>query len=190
MPATKAKNEAFSIVKTSDKDYELYQKGKLICKTDVGYDGHLFYLEGQPETLFNFDASLLPAEFQYQLVHEQAGFLDWYGVITVSVVRKKILLEYFFSTESDLLVNHDINPLKVLRGAMALAKKAGYEVDIDKNDYLLDNRFASISVYVPAKGNLYQHYQKHLQTFHGFFQTTESAVLKRITKRIPANGKR
>jgi hypothetical protein len=182
MPTPKANNEAFRIAKKGPDDYELHQNSKCIAKADVKYQGNRFYLKGQPETLFNFDASLLPAKFQYQVIHEQTGFFDWYGLVTLRVVRKKILLEYSFSIDSDLLVNHDINPLKVLTSAMALAKKAGYKVFIDENDYLVDNRYASVEVHLPAKGNLYEHYQKHLKALQRFFQSAETAARKRIMK--------
>ncbi len=182
MSKTIFENEVFRIAQKNENDHELYYKGKLLSKVDVSYDGNQFYIKGTPEVLFDFDASMLPPGFQFKLEHQPEGLWGWEGIVTLSVDKKKVQMEFFFCIDNGVLMKADINLFKVLANAMKLASKAGYKVDIDSEDYLFDNRDANFYVSVSPKGNLYQHYKTHLDKLRQYFHTASASVIQNAAK--------
>ena len=162
------KNEVFEIKALEEHNYyySLKYKGKLVDKYgSYNRDGISFHaINCKAEQFMDFDGKYIPenVDFSYSYPENKKGENPF--LVHISRKENTVSLDFFISIGDDDFFEMDINPVKQLALFFDLVKKAGYEIDYDKE--MRDSSYCcNILITFPANGNLYKTYKKHIDVF-------------------------
>jgi len=171
MSKKKNENKLMQLEKVVDGNtYKLYINGREMRESGHKHEGKIIF---KPDHSFhlkkdlNFDASHLPDKVEFCIDYpEEIVDEEEESRVMLYIWRNAdtITLTYFFSMDEWELLQMDINPIKLLKLFFDLAKKKKY-----KNSEFMEDGLVvvggSLEVILPAKGNIYGLFKKHLEVF-------------------------
>ena len=181
MSSSKQPNEVFEIIPAPQPDvaygYSLKFKGRTLHPEIIAEIGNGFQVAMPPEQFLDFDASLLPEGFSFWVLLPERKCMDLLDMVTFERIEDEISLHVCFSGgSSDTPPDLYLNEHKLLTLFYELAVDKGYEIMYDP----AHRDIAQVQLVLPAKGNLYKQYKKHLAVFESLFALAADEMIKKM----------